>query len=362
MALIKGICKNFGECDMADNKEIQEVDKTNFVCEECGKPLHPVDGSGGGSKGSADPSKSKRKFIVIIAAAVLAVAGAGYGIWSLVGGSSDPLDKIAKIELSKEKITLLVDGKPKTVKAIAMDKDGKEIKDVKVTYQWTIDNSDIATVTQEGEIAAVKEGDATVTVTINGRKQDISATCEVNVKEAPSGSDTLIEKIHIADAKDFTLKKGGTKKLEYKAEPADHSETVNWESSDPSVATVSSSGLVSAVGVGTATIKALSDKSMKEAVVKVTVTIDDGPLRLSYGTYTGQIKKGYPNGQGRLVYSKSRQINKNDPKGRMANPGDVVQGTFVNGFFTIGKHYDASGNLIESLNIGSPVEGVFESK
>ena len=40
MALVKGICKNFGECDLADNKEIQEVDKTNFVCEECGKPLH----------------------------------------------------------------------------------------------------------------------------------------------------------------------------------------------------------------------------------------------------------------------------------------------------------------------------------
>ena len=44
MALVKGVCKNFGECDLADNKEVQEVDKTNFVCEECGKPLHPIDG------------------------------------------------------------------------------------------------------------------------------------------------------------------------------------------------------------------------------------------------------------------------------------------------------------------------------
>lgn len=86
-----------------------------------------------------------------------------------------------------------------------------------------------------------------------------------------------------------------------------------------------------------------------------------GKLKLSYGTYTGQIKNGYPDGQGRLVYSTSRQINRNDPKGRTANPGDVVQGAFVNGFFTIGKHFDSSGNLIENINVGV-VDGQYESK
>jgi len=86
-----------------------------------------------------------------------------------------------------------------------------------------------------------------------------------------------------------------------------------------------------------------------------------GSLKLSYGTYTGRIENGYPNGQGRLVYSTSRQINRNDPKGRTANPGDAVQGTFVNGFFTIGKHFDASGNLIENINVGV-VDGQYESK
>lgn len=86
-----------------------------------------------------------------------------------------------------------------------------------------------------------------------------------------------------------------------------------------------------------------------------------GKLKLSYGTYTGQIKNGYPDGQGRLVYSTPRQINRNDPKGRTANPGDVVQGAFVNGFFTIGKHFDSSGNFIENINVGV-VDGQYESK
>ena len=80
MALVKGICKNFGECDLADNKEIQEVDKTNFVCEECGKPLHPVDGVGGG--GIKDPvGLPKMKLYALIIAAILGVGAIGFGIY-----------------------------------------------------------------------------------------------------------------------------------------------------------------------------------------------------------------------------------------------------------------------------------------
>ena len=106
-----------------------------------------------------------------------------------------------------------------------------------------------------------------------------------------------------------------------------------------------------------------STVTTESSVTKPTPTPQptSGKLKLSYGTYTGQIKGGYPNGQGRLVYSTSRQINRNDPKGRTANPGDVVQGAFVNGFFTIGKHFDSSGNLIENINVGV-VDGQYESK
>lgn len=92
-----------------------------------------------------------------------------------------------------------------------------------------------------------------------------------------------------------------------------------------------------------------------------TPTSTNGTLSLSYGTYTGAIKNGYPNGQGKLVYRTARQINKYDSKGRTAQPGDYVQGEFVNGFFTIGKHYNAQGELIESINVGV-ADGVYEAK
>lgn len=88
----------------------------------------------------------------------------------------------------------------------------------------------------------------------------------------------------------------------------------------------------------------------------------NGMLRLSYGTYTGATKGGYPHGQGRLTYSKSRQINRNDAKGRTANAGDYVIGEFFNGFVVYGKHYDSAGNLLGSLNFGVGSESSYESK
>lgn len=87
-----------------------------------------------------------------------------------------------------------------------------------------------------------------------------------------------------------------------------------------------------------------------------------GSLSLSYGKYTGATKGGYPHGQGRLTYNKTRQINRNDTKGRTANAGDYVIGEFFNGFVVYGKHYDADGNLLESLNFGVGSEDSYESK
>lgn len=87
-----------------------------------------------------------------------------------------------------------------------------------------------------------------------------------------------------------------------------------------------------------------------------------GTLKLSYGTYTGATLKGYPHGQGRLTYSTTRQINRYDPKGRTANAGEYVIGEFANGFVIYGKHYDAEGNLLGSLNFGMGPEGYYEDK
>lgn len=71
MAKMKGLCRN-EECELCD--QIQEVEKSNFVCEKCGKPLIPFGGDGKG--GGWMKQHGKQLAIGIIALAVI-----GGGVW-----------------------------------------------------------------------------------------------------------------------------------------------------------------------------------------------------------------------------------------------------------------------------------------
>lgn len=350
-------CMNIGNCDYANTGEIFEIaEGEQEVCPKCGSSMLVEAKSG--------PDFKK---IGIIAAAILLVAGIGYGIYAVVSGMGG--SKIKGIKLDKKELTLKV-GERDLLTATP------DPADAKATFIWKSSDKSVVDVVG-GELTALKKGKATITVKVEENTELRAATCKVEVKEGDGVSEengqkeTLITSLSI-NSSDFTLKVGESKTLAYQATPEQNDETVSWSTSDPKVATVSASGEVKAIGAGTATITAMSDKSAKDASVKVTikkettttggsgngngsgtsVTPTSGTLKLSYGTYTGQIKGGYPNGQGRLVYSRSRQINKFDSKGRTANAGDVVQGTFKNGFFTVGKHFDSAGNMIESINVG----------
>lgn len=80
MAKKKGVCHNYDNCDLAENKVVQEVDEFNFVCEECGKELTEIKGGGNGPKPNWKP-------IAIIAAGAAVACGGGFGIWKAFSGS-----------------------------------------------------------------------------------------------------------------------------------------------------------------------------------------------------------------------------------------------------------------------------------
>lgn len=91
MAIVKGICKNIENCDKAENKEIQDIEKSAaFVCEECGKPLVPAFPTGGGGGGS------RLWLWVVIAVVVLAGGGAGYYFYS--SGDTEPITVLTEEE------------------------------------------------------------------------------------------------------------------------------------------------------------------------------------------------------------------------------------------------------------------------
>lgn len=95
MAKIKGICKNYDECDLASEKVVQEAEKTNFVCKECGKPLYAV--PGGGNTGSG-PNKG-----LLAAIAAVVVLGGGVGGYFAFSGDDAAKKEPVVVEPAPQK-------------------------------------------------------------------------------------------------------------------------------------------------------------------------------------------------------------------------------------------------------------------
>jgi len=329
---------------MANKVQVITDDDAEFVCAECAGELEPVVEKAGNDDDEAKRKRQKR-FISIagIAAAVVVLAGAGFGISKLFGGGQE----IDKIKLDPKSITLDV-GQKDVIKATVVDKDGKEITDAKVVYKWTVKNEKVASVTQGGEVAALKKGKTSITVKIEGDDTH-RATCQVEVKGGgtlpppPPPGGTLIETISITDGTSVSLKKGDTKQLQYQATPESNSETPAWVSSDQSVATVDATGLVTAVKKGTAQI---SVKAKKVASAPVTVTVteeptEEPPLNPSWGRYEGKRVGGKPHGNGVLYITRQHTIN-----GETAHPGERIEGVFRNGYVNMGTWFKNDGNAV----------------
>ena len=95
MAKIKGVCHNYEGCDMASEKVVQEVEKSNFVCQECGKPLYPV-------KQQTQPWWKKHQRELTLGAGVLIIGGGiTGGILAFSGAKEEPAKESAKVDTTQ---------------------------------------------------------------------------------------------------------------------------------------------------------------------------------------------------------------------------------------------------------------------
>ena len=165
---------------------------------------------------------------------------------------------VTGITLNKTALTLN-EGQTETLSANVAPEDAYD-----KTLTWSSSNTSVATVDQTGKVTAVSKGTATITATAkdgSGKK----ATCSVTVIR-PVTSITLDKTL-------LTIYNGKTETLTATVTPSTASYTdVTWSSSNTSVATVSSSGMVTGVAKGTATITAAAkDGSGKSATCSVDV-------------------------------------------------------------------------------------------
>lgn len=143
---------------------------------------------------------------------------------------------------------------------------------------WASDNTDVATVDEDGIVTAVKAGTATITVSVKGQPE-IKATCTITVKS----STIAVTKLTLSESS-AEVSVGKTLTLTCTIEPTDATnKELIWSSFDETIATVDAQGVVTGVKAGTVTITVASksDPSVK-ATCTVTVvgetSIDDVPV------------------------------------------------------------------------------------
>ena len=114
---------------------------------------------------------------------------------------------------------------------------------------WTSSDESIAVVDQDGQVTAMSEGSADITVAAEG----FSNVCTITVIPAPKVSLELKDE-------EVTLAENDALPLDISVISTDgESAPLNWTSSDPGVVSVDQNGIVTACGTGTAEITVSAD-------------------------------------------------------------------------------------------------------
>ena len=138
-------------------------------------------------------------------------------------------------------------------------------------FTWVSDNTAVATVSSSGRVTGISPGTATVTVTTSNGKYD---TCVVTVKNKPGQP----QRVSLPETLD--LVSGFSTTLSPELYPEDSQTTFTWDSSDPSVVGVSTSGRLTAKSEGESVITVRTGNGL-EAECRVTVRASDPDLPIS---------------------------------------------------------------------------------
>jgi trimeric autotransporter adhesin len=166
---------------------------------------------------------------------------------------------VATVQVTPAAVSVLV-GATTPLEARTLDSEGGALTGRTIT--WSTDNSSVATVNAQGVVTGVSAGSATITATSEGR----SGAAVITVLAVP------IATVNVTPAFE-TIIAGETRLLSATALDADGGTLTGrlftWRTDNAQVATVSSTGLVTAVNPGTTTITATSEGRSGSASITV---------------------------------------------------------------------------------------------
>lgn len=181
---------------------------------------------------------------------------------------------VTGISVNPESATLYVGGESMTLQATVLpeDADSKEVV-------WASSDNAVAKVDAKGKVSPVAEGTAVITATAKGTDKSASCTVTVTYKE--------VESVAVSPST-MTLYIGEKGTLTAQVLP-DYAKdkTVTWSSADETVATVSQTGVVTAVALGTVEISATAGQKSGKCTVSVisrlvtSVTLDKTELTMN---------------------------------------------------------------------------------
>lgn len=387
MMLKKGVCKNFENCTLADNQEIQEVDSSEFICAECGKPLYEV-------KGPKPPFPPKWLKLVI---AVLIIAGLATGGYFLFRSCSNSKVRITVLSSDETMGTVKGSGKYEFNKLITIEANANEgYRFVSWDDNNTKNPREILT-KEDGTYTAMFESAPALpaSVTINVVSSDESMGVVRGGGTFGAGDTTKIEAEARNGYRFMSWNDGNTERTreivatnditytaQFSPEPPQTAPvvTITVESSDETMGTVRGGGTYDSMI--TISIEAIANKGYEfdswndeniENPRKVITGRDEtyvakfkkikstqplppedptkGTIKYSIGKYVGDLKNGIPEGDGKFYYTCRVQIAKHDTDNppHYAEAGDWFDGTWGNGDIVSGALFSKDGKIKEKI-------------
>ncbi len=186
-----------------------------------------------------------------------------------------------KIVLASEKIAVGV-GRSEPIYASPFPDSEKESK-----LTWSSDNESIAKIDQNGLVTGVSIGSTYVNVSIG----TLSASVQVDVFEPLT--DIILDPALTTLDMQIIFGAAESKQFTYSPAPASSSETIIWTTSNQNVASVTSTGMVTAVSAGSALITVAGSGGTVKKEIQVTVTkTGDDPVMFDRTKFARQILPG----------------------------------------------------------------------